>query len=241
MDLREMRVLVIGGRGFFGSRIVEEVRKLPAAEVAVAGRAGPLVVDLRDSTTFSAMNGFDYVINCTDSFAAPPDDALAYCLAGGITFLETSADAATIERLVLRFRDAAASTTGRSVLGVGLFPGVSNLAARAACVAHGGPVSDLAVGILLNPLSGGGRGLCALMAHAIARPSVYYADGKRAEDAAIGASRSLAFAGLERVVLGGRVFPSPCCFAKVRAYRTSRHSPPRCRVCSHRGSRSRPR
>src|SRR5689334_10212446 len=117
------RVLVIGGRGFLGGRVVAGLRAQPGLEVVAGSRGGGVAVDLGVPESFAAMDGFDTVVDCSDSLAAPPDAALAWCVARGKTFLETTAEPRTIERLLR----AGPGGPGLAVVGVGLFPGVSNL------------------------------------------------------------------------------------------------------------------
>ena len=106
------RVLVVGGRGFLGSRTVTALRRLPETEVAVGSRRGGdgcVEIDLSDYSSRTAMEGFDVVVNCADSLEVAPGRAAEYCLLQGITFVETSADAdATLNRrrrLVLGITD----------------------------------------------------------------------------------------------------------------------------------------
>jgi len=61
-----MRILVLGGTGFLGSRAVTALKAIPEADVQVASRRGPVVVDFTKPETFAAMAGFEFVIEFED-------------------------------------------------------------------------------------------------------------------------------------------------------------------------------
>jgi hypothetical protein len=174
------RVLVIGGRGYFGARVVESLRRLDGVEPTATRE-----VDLLDPATFPAMGRFDAVVDCADSVRAPPDAAAAWALAHGVPFFEMSADAPTAERLL-----ALPPGTGTLVVGVGLFPGLSTALAHAL-----GAARRVDVAVRLSPLSGAGPGNCELMTASLSVPSVRYENGRRIEGPAVGAALRLPFAG----------------------------------------------
>jgi saccharopine dehydrogenase-like NADP-dependent oxidoreductase len=171
-----MRVLIIGGTGFLGSRTVQALAKLPDAHVTVGyrkrdGRARqaranrPIPpstrIDLNDPSTFSEMKKHDFVVNTSDTLAAPPTLAIDYALYNGVRFVEAGAHSGTMEELMRRTRGPAADKdgwTGTLLLGMGLFPGLSNLLARQ-LLQWVGPPDRLDIVVRLNPLAGGGPGL----------------------------------------------------------------------------------
>jgi hypothetical protein len=88
------------------------------------------------------------------------------------------ADAAATERL-LALRSPS-DARGTAIIGVGVFPGISTVLARA--VAERGPTcTTLELGIRISPLSGAGKANCALMAESLFVPAVRYRDGQRIE------------------------------------------------------------
>lgn len=144
-----MRVLVIGGKGLFGQAVVRALAG--HAAVQVGGRGGPVPIDLNQPASFPAMAGYDYVVNCSDTVSAPPDEAIARALDGGQCFVETGAHPATLERLLERFHGRQGHN-GLAVLGVGIFPGLSNL--LAAAVARELPAgTPLELGLRFSPMS----------------------------------------------------------------------------------------
>ncbi len=169
------RILVLGGRGYYGQQVVAALAD-SSHEVAVASRrSGPYRLDLADPGTFEVLLGFTLVINATDSINAPPDALASWCLANGVTWLEMAADLPTIERLLALPSDDA---RGRLVIGVGIFPGLSTALARQAWDAADRPTAVL-LGIRLSPLSAAGRGTVEIMTAILQTPSVRWRDGER--------------------------------------------------------------
>jgi hypothetical protein len=168
------RILVIGGAGFYGRKVVEALRR--AHEVEVGSRRAAVAVDLGRPETFTAFSGFDLIINCSDSVNAPPDAAIAHVLEHGGVWMEMGADALTIERLLALPVPAAAR--GAAILGVGVFPGLSTVLARAV-VEREPTCARVELGIRFSPLSGAGRGNCALMAKSLFVPAVRRRAGQR--------------------------------------------------------------
>lgn len=193
-----MNALVIGGRGHFGSEVVRALRTA-GHRVESAGRrvGGPGVrVDLNAPDTFAAMDAFEVVVNASDSLTAPPDQAIEHCLAQGKTFVECSADAETVERLIHAHRGPSA-TRGRLLLGAGLFPGVSNVLAASALPSDAA-ANTVELAAQSSPFAGGGRGMCRLMVTALAHNAVTFAQNQRTEYAPASPGPRLRFGGEER-------------------------------------------
>ncbi len=195
------RVLVIGGRGHFGARVLETVRalELPGLEVTAASRRAAYRVDLADPESFPVMLSFDVIVNCADTVRAPPDAAARYCLERGLIFMDMGADAVTVERLLaLRLPQEQTSSSparGVVIVGVGVFPGLSTALAAQACALAERP-EGVTLGVRLSPLSGAGPGNCALMVHMLQLPSVRFEGGRRVEGSAVGAALTLPYAGV---------------------------------------------
>ncbi|PRQ02724.1 hypothetical protein [Enhygromyxa salina] len=189
------RILVIGGTGYYGARVVAQLAR--AHEVSIGSRSGSgdVVLDLSRPETFGALAGFELIINCSDSVNAPPDAAIAHILAHGGTWLEMGADPTTIERLLALDRpEANAAAKGTVILGVGVFPGISTVLARA--VAERAPECDsIELGIRISPLSGAGPANCALMAESLFTPAFRWDRGQRLQSrTALGPGTALPFA-----------------------------------------------
>ncbi len=184
-----MNILVVGGSGFFGSRIAEALRSV-GHEVTAGGRA---LIDLTRAATFAAADGYDVVVNASDAGRAPPDAIVERVLRrGGPIWVETTGETEVIERLVaLR---AVPDPRGLVLVGAGIFPGASNLLAALALARSGR--SDVAIGVRVSPLSGAGRGMCGQMARMMVGGSSWIEGGRRVESAAaLGATRVLPFPG----------------------------------------------
>lgn len=165
-----MKILVIGGTGFYGRQIVAALAQVDAASTAIAGRRGPVTLDLADPASFAVMGDYEIIINAADSVSADPVPAAQWCLANGPAWFDIGADAPIAERLLAIPDDG----PGAVIVGVGLFPGISS--ALAVSVAEGGPVD---LGIRLSVFSGAGPGIVQLMMRMLTDPSVWWAQGER--------------------------------------------------------------
>lgn len=170
-----MRVVVIGGRGFLGSRAVTALRSVAGVEVSVAGRGGPLVVDLARPETFSALDGFDVIVDASSSHAVRPDALAAHVLEHGGLLLEASSDAGVMGRLLAA---RGRPSKGSVVLGAGIFTGVSNALARAVVDALPG-CDEVVLGVRTSPFSGAGGGTVDLMTDVLASPTTSVEAGAR--------------------------------------------------------------
>jgi hypothetical protein len=196
------RVLVIGGRGFLGQRVVAALSSRPGVEVVAGTRHGgnDVTVDLSDPATFSVMERFDIVVDCADSLSASPDAALAWCLAHGPTFIEATADPLTLERLLRQ----GSSRSGLAILGVGLFPGLSNLLARSVWQ-RAGEQGHLELGVRISPLSGAGAATRRLMTALLDTPALTYRAGQPLELAPLTPGPRLPFPGRDRATTAVRL------------------------------------
>jgi hypothetical protein len=168
-----MRILVIGGHGHLGSRVVRALRGMGALEVVPAGRRarapGDVQIDLLRPESFTALEGFDLAINASSSHVAAPDALAHACLARGSCLLETSSDRLVMQRL-LALRHGARADRGTLVLGAGIFTGLSNLLGAAAVRGMGEP-DELVLGVRSSPFSGSGAGTVDLMLDSLATPA----------------------------------------------------------------------
>lgn len=177
-----MRLLVIGGLGHLGTRVVRALRKDHGAELTIASRtpfaAGIVRFDHALPETFGALDGFDLILDTSDSLSAQPDQAYTYALTRGKVVVCASADPETIERLLDRFHHKPLS--GTLILGAGLSPGLSNLlAARAASAVPAGELRAITLGARVNILSQAGQGMVRQLPRALQLPSVSYSRDTR--------------------------------------------------------------
>ena len=202
------RVLVIGGKGFFGNAVVSALSRLPKCEVWLGGRSvtgdRTVMIDLGNPGTFSAMESFDCVVNCASSVEVGPDEAIQYALRNDLFFVETTAEANTVERILFKTRrrngNTQADCTGVVVLGMGIFPGLSNMCA-AALHRQGCAQERLEVGIQLSPLSGAGANMRALMVEMMRSSAVQYEGGERMELSPFSPGPTLNFFDVQRATV----------------------------------------
>lgn len=197
------RILVIGGSGFYGSKVAEQLGR--DHEVVIgsrrAGQPGAVEIDLARPETFTNFAGFDLLVNCSDSVNAAPDAAIMHVLEHGGTWLEMGADTASTERLLALAPPS--PCTGTAIIGVGVFPGISSTLARAV-IERRPACTSLELGIRLSPLSGAGRANCALMAQSLFVPAVHYQGGNKIEGkTALGSTVALPY------LIDGELRPQP--------------------------------
>jgi hypothetical protein len=185
-----MRVLVLGGAGFFGRRVVTALRA-QGADVAISGRRGEVAIDV-EHVDASQLARYDVVINCTDTLAAPPDRLHAAALAAGVIYLEPTAEPGPIVHALAKRTQLTGD--GVAVLGVGIFPGLSNLAAHAAFDANGGH-GPIEVAMQFSPFTAAGAGMVALIAHLMAEPAPCFIGGKREIRPAFSSGKPMPFGG----------------------------------------------
>jgi len=186
-----MRVLVLGGRGFFGGRVVKAFQAR-GDEVVIAGsRGGDVVLELSQIAA-SQLAGYDVVVNCADTLAVAPDHLHQVAIESGALYLEPTAEPAPIVQALER--RARFSGPGIAVYGLGIFPGLSNLAAHAAYEDNGreGPVE---VAMQFSPFTAAGAGMVALIAHLMAEPAPYYEGGARKTAPAFSRGKPMPFDG----------------------------------------------
>lgn len=182
-----MRVLIIGG-GYLGSKVRAALASAASISVTTStrrkGGTAPCL-DVTDPSTFGAMSGFDVVVNCSDAVKAPPLAAAEHCLREGRIFIETSAHPRTLEQFLLWRKRLSAeggpAPTGLVIVGMGIFPGVSNLLARQ-LARRLGKVERLEMAVRLNALSGGGAGMVAQMLDSLFEPAIRYEQGQRIQE-----------------------------------------------------------
>jgi hypothetical protein len=192
------RILVIGGFGFYGGKVVATLRARGHDVLSGARRpherADDVQVDLAVPETFAAFAGFDAIVNCSDSVNAPPDAAIQHVLAHGGAWLEMGAYVESTERLL--GLGAGRTCVGTAVIGVGVFPGLSTALARAVARQAEGGCETIELGIRFSPLSGAGRANCALMAESLFVPATRFEKGALVRaTTALGASVVLVYAG----------------------------------------------
>jgi short subunit dehydrogenase-like uncharacterized protein len=220
-----MRYVVVGGRGYLGAKAVRALREA-GVEVAVAGRSGPVAVDLHDPSTFRALREFDVVINVSSSHAAAPYDLAAYCLREGKLHLEASSERTVVERLSAP-HGTDAECAGAVVLGAGIFTGLSNL--LAASVAAPG-CERLELGVASSPFSGAGGATVDLMSDALKVGAAIVKDGVLGEGPPVASGPTLPFPGADRRTIEV-AFPEPGMLAKsthareIRMYMAPKPSP----------------
>ncbi len=172
-----MRTLVVGGRGHVGARVVASLEALGAGEVTLASRTSTPRLDVADASTFGCLDGHDVVVDCSDTTRGDAAALIEHCARRPVTLVEVGADAARYRAWLDRLgRVPSDAFRGRIVLGLGAYPGVSNVLAGAVLREVANPTS-LDVWLSWSLCSGAGPGTCELMVDALRRPGVRVRDG----------------------------------------------------------------
>ena len=202
-------VLVIGGTGYYGQKVMGALRRAGFTVRSAGRRGADVLLDLRDAATFGVLRDYAAIVNASDSVRAKPDDALRFALAEGLLWVEMGVDPQLTQRALAL---SVAPARGTVVLGAGIFPGLSTaLAVELA----GTDASQVELGIRISPLSGAGRGNCALMTHTLSLPSVRYDDRQRVTGRTVGARAAMPFFGSDPQVAAEMALPDADLIARA--------------------------
>lgn len=133
------KIVVVGGSGRVGARVVSELLAQPGVQTTVADRVPPrdpelsfVQVDLAaPETVQAALAGADVVINAAGPFDRWGTTVLDAAISAGVDYIDVCDDPQpTIELLA---RDDAARVRGiRAIIGLGVSPGMTNYLAKIA-------------------------------------------------------------------------------------------------------------
>lgn len=133
---KTMKVIVVGGTGRVGRRVVSEIAAHPHVAVTASDRVRPdddavafIELDLADHDSLRhALNGFDVVVNTAGPFDRWGAVVLDAAIEAGIDYVDVCDD--PLPTLELLERDEAAKAAGiRAVVGLGVSPGLTNFLA----------------------------------------------------------------------------------------------------------------
>lgn len=197
-----MSVAVIGGRGFYGRRVLELLGEqgIPATIASRTRGAGRVQVDLERPETLAALDDFETVINCSDSLGASPLALIERRLDKGGRLIEGTANLATIEAVLGRWPASASERCrGTVLLGMGIAPGLSNLLAAHLC--RGVTPQRLVCAMRVSGFTAGGGGMARLMAQALVGDAVYFEDGQRRTGSPASVTARIPFADGDKIGL----------------------------------------
>jgi len=182
-----MNVLIIGGNGFFGSKLREEISKDHHFVVESGGRnkmsvAKTVIVDLNDfENAIITLVKFDVIINT----AEPPIKKIIERLVHWVVnnnklFIETTASIEhTLQFLDLErtYDNLKADGKGKIIFGAGVFPGLSNLMVSHHITFYPDQ-KNIILGLRYSIFSGAGKGMCKLMSKTLTEPSKWLINSK---------------------------------------------------------------
>jgi hypothetical protein len=91
------RVLIVGGRGFFGRLLVEDLKRYSDCEIAIAGRRECNLFD--PAAVQRSLNGVDIAICAAGPFQKMPTTLLEQCLERGIHYIDLAHDRSFVTRV----------------------------------------------------------------------------------------------------------------------------------------------
>jgi saccharopine dehydrogenase-like NADP-dependent oxidoreductase len=177
------KILVIGGFGFFGQKIVESLQRLPNADIVIGVRKSnenpkTLQIDLEDASELKKLKTFDFVINTITVEDNKYKHLVYYCLTNKVRFIETTADFEA-NKLLFAIKTAIKDEiekeeiNGSFVFGAGIFPGVSNLVYKRHLEKYT-VNNSINLNVRYKVLSGAGKGMIALMIKGISTPCFWF-------------------------------------------------------------------
>src|SRR5262245_1766836 len=172
------RVLVICGSGFFGSLLVDDLRRHVDCEVIVASRRGSVVTDLRDTASLErALSDVQIAICAAGPYQSLPLTLPELCLQRGIHYIDLADDRGFVQH-VRSIAAACTNQTSAVCTGWSTVPGLPGLLAGIA-------VSDIepvdSIQIHMAPGNRGARqsGTIASLLHSVGQPIDLFRDGIR--------------------------------------------------------------
>ena len=186
-----MKILVVGGAGHIGRRIVSSLESNSQFELTVGGRyphryTNGVLICVDQPDTFPVVDSFDAVVNCTDTFRIDPVPLFEYCIRHQKLYIETSADTETYIKLFDAFEAVPVDQRlGSAILGLGIFPGLSNIIAGDAIRALEN-CQSINVHLSWSVISGAGAGTCEVMVQSLVRPIKHVRNGQIVKAAPVG-------------------------------------------------------
>jgi hypothetical protein len=172
------KVLVIGGGGFFGTPLVDDLRRHVDCEVIVASRRGPVVADLRDTASLErALNGVGIAICAAGPYQSLPSSLAELCLQRGIHYIDLADDRRFVQN-VRSIAAARANKTSAVCTGWSTVPALSGLLAG---IAASGMAPLDSIQIHMAPGNRGARqsGTIVSLLHSVGREFDVVRDGLR--------------------------------------------------------------
>ena len=170
------KVLVIGGAGYFGRLLADDLRRYTRCEPVIASRHSSVKADLSDRSSLeAALSGVKIAVCAAGPFQRIPTSLAELCLERGIHYIDLADDRGFVQRvraLAENRGSPAAVCTGWST--------VSALSGAMAALATEGMSSVDSIYIHMAPGNRGARrvGTIASLLHSVGRPFTVLRDGR---------------------------------------------------------------
>lgn len=152
------KVLVIGEKGYLGSQVVESLRESNQVTLVSFTRSE---LDMARKETYTNIDKVERIIICAECLIEDKIRFIRYCLERSKIVIESSADPKVIEQLMQAFERSI--TKGTLLLGMGVFPGISNIFLKETVAKCEKMPQQIDLIVSTSPFSGAGQEMCKLM------------------------------------------------------------------------------
>jgi len=213
-----LTVLLIGGYGTFGRRIVTRLATEPDLHIVVAGRnlrkakeicadlqhkaitLSPLRFDRTRAIAPQVKQHFDVIIDASGPFQSYTDEAIAdYCIAHNIAYFDISDDRAFCARIMTK------TSSAPLITGLSTYPVLTAAAAKAAAE-HFSIMTKIEAGISPAPATDMGRSVVEAVASKAGQPMTALEGGEIKSVAAMTQTRRLGMAAPGASIIGNVLF-----------------------------------
>jgi saccharopine dehydrogenase-like NADP-dependent oxidoreductase len=183
-----MQITIIGGRGELGQEIKKGCKKAGhlISTTSRAPKENQIHFDWNHKQTYLNLHSSKIIIN-----AAPVKDLNCYfefletLLSNNQVFIETTARPDLVAAMIDFQKNFNENIPGLVVHAVGIFPGISNFLLQEALEQKPGAKS-VNFNVKYSIFSKAGKDMCQLMAESLAKPSVYFENGRWKYDKSVG-------------------------------------------------------
>ena len=185
---REIRVLIVGASGVFGSRLARLAAREKGVRLTLGGRRrGPLdalagslgsaiqLVD-RDHVCAIELAGFDLVIDCAGPFQGSRTNLIEQCIAAHVNYVDL-ADGREFVGSITRFNQAAKHAGTAVISGASSIPALSH-AVLDALTARWRTIDDIRVGIFPGNRAPRGRSVVEAILSYVGKPVRVFRGGE---------------------------------------------------------------
>jgi len=170
------KVLVVGGNGYFGRLLADDLARIPGCNVTVASRHAGVFADLRDEASLrKVLDGTSVAICAAGPYQELPTTLAELCVQNGIHYIDLADDRYFVRKIRLIAKQTASC---RSAVCTG-WSTVSALSGLLAKIASDQMTIIDSIRIQMAPGNHGARhtGTIASLMHSVGQPLLLFRDG----------------------------------------------------------------